>query len=134
MSRPSKVMLSSTGQIIKRHFSTHKDIKFGIDGRAAMAKGIDILANAVAVTLGPKGRNVIIEQPYGAPKITKDGVTVAKAITLRDKFENLGAKLVQRCGQQDQRDGWRWHHNGDRSRPCNLFRGSKVYVLWCQSV
>ncbi|KAJ3074572.1 chaperonin, partial [Quaeritorhiza haematococci] len=79
----------------RRYFGNHKDIKFGQDGRAGLAKGIDVLANAVAVTLGPKGRNVIIEQSYGAPKITKDGVTVAKSIVLEDKFENLGARLVQ---------------------------------------
>ncbi|KAJ3053368.1 chaperonin [Rhizophlyctis rosea] len=78
-----------------RHYSGHKEIAFGQDGRAALAKGVDILAKAVAVTLGPKGRNVLIEQPYGSPKITKDGVTVAKSITLEDKFENLGARLVQ---------------------------------------
>ncbi|CEL61194.1 Heat shock protein 60, mitochondrial OS=Paracoccidioides brasiliensis (strain ATCC MYA-826 / Pb01) GN=HSP60 PE=1 SV=1 [Rhizoctonia solani AG-1 IB] len=73
----------------------HKEVKFSNEGRAAMLKGVDILAKAVSVTLGPKGRNVIIEQPYGGPKITKDGVTVAKSITLKDKFENLGARLVQ---------------------------------------
>ncbi|KAJ3043235.1 chaperonin [Rhizophlyctis rosea] len=78
-----------------RNYSGHKEIAFGQDGRAALAKGVDILAKAVAVTLGPKGRNVLIEQPYGSPKITKDGVTVAKSITLEDKFENLGARLVQ---------------------------------------
>ena len=77
------------------YYSSVKDIKFGDEGRASMAKGVNILARAVAVTLGPKGRSVIIESSYGAPKITKDGVTVAKAITLADKFENLGAKLVQ---------------------------------------
>jgi len=71
-----------------------KEIRFGDDGRAAMARGVNILAKAVSATLGPKGRNVIIEQSYGAPKITKDGVTVAKSITLADRFENLGAKLV----------------------------------------
>ena len=81
--------------ISRRAFSTHKEVKFGDEGRAAMARGVNILARAVATTLGPKGRTVIIEQSYGAPKITKDGVTVAKAITLLDKFENLGAKLVQ---------------------------------------
>lgn len=59
-----------------------------------MLAGVDILAKAVSVTLGPKGRNVIIEQPFGGPKITKDGVTVAKSITLKDKFENLGARSV----------------------------------------
>jgi chaperonin GroEL len=78
-----------------RPYSTHKEIKFGVDGRAALLKGVDKLADAVAVTLGPRGRNVLIEQTYGSPKITKDGVTVAKSITLEDKFENLGARLVQ---------------------------------------
>ncbi|KAH9267750.1 chaperonin GroL [Batrachochytrium salamandrivorans] len=78
-----------------RFYSSHKEILFGQDGRQRMAKGIDILARAVAVTLGPKGRNVIIEQSYGSPKITKDGVTVAKSISLEDRFENLGATLVQ---------------------------------------
>lgn len=72
-----------------------KDIKFGSDVRALMLEGVDVLANAVAVTMGPKGRNVILEQSWGAPKITKDGVTVAKAIELKDKFQNIGARLVQ---------------------------------------
>ncbi|TIB84766.1 putative heat-shock protein hsp60 [Wallemia mellicola] len=73
----------------------HKDIKFGVDARASMLSGIELLTKAVSSTLGPKGRNVIIEQAFGGPKITKDGVTVAKSITLKDKFENLGARLVQ---------------------------------------
>ncbi|KAG7798449.1 hypothetical protein KL944_004591 [Ogataea haglerorum] len=73
----------------------HKELKFGVEGRAALLKGVETLADAVAVTLGPKGRNVLIEQPFGAPKITKDGVTVAKSVSLEDKFENLGAKLLQ---------------------------------------
>ncbi|KAI9275425.1 hsp60-like protein [Phascolomyces articulosus] len=85
----------STTGVLNRLYSTHKEIKFGVDGRASLLKGVDILAKSVAVTLGPKGRNVLIEQPYGSPKITKDGVTVAKSITLEDKFENLGARLVQ---------------------------------------
>ena len=72
-----------------------KDVKFGDEARARMLAGVDILADAVAVTLGPKGRNVIIEQSWGSPKITKDGVTVAKAVELKCKFQNLGAKLVQ---------------------------------------
>lgn len=72
-----------------------KDIKFGADVRSQMLTGVDVLADAVAVTMGPKGRNVIIEQSWGSPKITKDGVTVAKAIELKDKFQNIGAKLVQ---------------------------------------
>ncbi|VEU23450.1 DEKNAAC104672 [Brettanomyces naardenensis] len=73
----------------------HKELKFGVEGRASLLKGVETLAKAVSVTLGPKGRNVLIEQPFGAPKITKDGVTVAKSISLKDKFENMGAKLLQ---------------------------------------
>jgi chaperonin GroEL len=72
-----------------------KDVKFGDEARAKMLQGVDVLADAVAVTLGPKGRNVIIEQSWGSPKITKDGVTVAKAMELKCKFQNIGAKLVQ---------------------------------------
>lgn len=72
-----------------------KDIKFGADARTLMLQGVDVLADAVAVTMGPKGRNVILEQSWGSPKITKDGVTVAKGIELKCKFQNLGAKLVQ---------------------------------------
>ncbi|KAJ3285685.1 chaperonin [Borealophlyctis nickersoniae] len=86
---------SSSSQKSSVRFYSHKEILFGQEGRAALARGVDVLARAVAVTLGPKGRNVIIEQAYGSPKITKDGVTVAKSITLEDKFENLGARLVQ---------------------------------------
>jgi chaperonin GroEL (HSP60 family) len=67
-----------------------KDVKFGSDARDKMLRGVDILANAVKVTLGPKGRNVVIEKSFGAPRITKDGVTVAKEIELEDKFENMG--------------------------------------------
>ncbi|KAI5818986.1 chaperonin Cpn60/TCP-1 family [Pyronema omphalodes] len=73
----------------------HKELKFGVEGRQALLNGVDTLAKAVTVTLGPKGRNVLIESPYGSPKITKDGVTVAKAVVLKDKFENLGARLLQ---------------------------------------
>ncbi|GCE99011.1 chaperonin [Zygosaccharomyces mellis] len=80
---------------IIRRFYSHKEIRFGVEGRASLLKGVETLADAVSATLGPKGRNVLIEQPFGAPKITKDGVTVAKAITLEDKFENMGAKLLQ---------------------------------------
>ena len=72
-----------------------KDIKFNVEAREAMKKGVDQLANAVKVTLGPKGRNVIIEKKFGAPQITKDGVTVAKEIELADAFENAGAQLVK---------------------------------------
>ncbi len=72
-----------------------KDVRFGADARDRMLRGVDILANAVKVTLGPKGRNVVIEKSFGAPRITKDGVTVAKEIELHDKFENLGAQLIR---------------------------------------
>ena len=69
--------------------------RFGAEVRAEMLKGVNVLADAVAVTMGPKGRNVVIESSWGSPKITKDGVTVAKAIELKDRFQNIGAKLVQ---------------------------------------
>jgi chaperonin GroEL len=72
-----------------------KEVKFSTDARDRLLRGIDILANAVRVTLGPKGRNVVIEKSFGAPRITKDGVTVAKEIELEDKFENLGAQLLR---------------------------------------
>src|SRR6187401_2570904 len=72
-----------------------KDVRFSTDARDKMLRGVDILANAVKVTLGPKGRNVIIDRSYGAPRITKDGVTVAKEIELADKFENMGAQMVR---------------------------------------
>jgi chaperonin GroEL len=72
-----------------------KDVKFSADARERMLRGVDVLANAVKVTLGPKGRNVVIEKSFGAPRITKDGVTVAKEIELKDKFENMGAQMVK---------------------------------------
>ncbi|TWB71838.1 chaperonin GroEL [Nitrospirillum amazonense] len=72
-----------------------KDVKFSADARARLLRGVDILADAVKVTLGPKGRNVVIEKSFGAPRITKDGVTVAKEIELADKFENMGAQMLR---------------------------------------
>src|ERR1700692_181272 len=72
-----------------------KDVKFGADARERLLRGVDILANAVEVTLGPKGRNVVIDKSFGAPRSTKDGVTVAKEIELSDKFENMGAQMVR---------------------------------------
>ncbi len=72
-----------------------KEVKFGQDARERMLRGVDILANAVKVTLGPKGRNVVLEKSFGAPRVTKDGVTVAKEIELEDKFENMGAQMVR---------------------------------------
>src|SRR5665648_803694 len=72
-----------------------KDVRFAADARERMLRGVDVLANAVKITLGPKGRNVIIEKSFGAPRTTKDGVTVAKEIELEDKFENMGAQMVR---------------------------------------
>src|SRR5881409_3183680 len=72
-----------------------KDVRFSGEARERMLRGVDILANAVKVTLGPKGRNVVLDQSFGAPRITKDGVTVAKEIELADKFENMGAQMVR---------------------------------------
>jgi chaperonin GroEL len=72
-----------------------KEVKFSTDARSRMLRGVDILANAVKVTLGPKGRNVVLSKSFGAPRITKDGVSVAKEIELEDKFENMGAQMVR---------------------------------------
>jgi chaperonin GroEL len=77
-----------------------KEVKFSADAREKMLRGVDILANAVKVTLGPKGRNVVIEKSFGAPRTTKDGVTVAKEIELEDKFENMGAQMVREVAQK----------------------------------
>src|SRR5712691_3168797 len=72
-----------------------KEVRFSRDARDRMLRGVEILANAVKVTLGPKGRNVVLDKSFGAPRITKDGVTVAKEIELEDKFENMGAQMVR---------------------------------------
>ena len=77
-----------------------KEIKFGNEARSKMLNGVSILAKTVKVTLGPKGRNVILDKSFGAPKITKDGVSVAKEIELADKFENMGAQLVKEVAQK----------------------------------
>jgi chaperonin GroEL len=77
-----------------------KDVKFSTDARDRMLRGVDTLANAVRVTLGPKGRNVVLDKSFGAPRITKDGVTVAKEIELEDKFENMGAQMVREVAQK----------------------------------
>src|SRR5579859_5466067 len=77
-----------------------KDVKFGADAREKLLRGVDVLADAVRVTLGPKGRNVVIDKSFGAPRTTKDGVTVAKEIELSDKFENMGAQMVREVAQK----------------------------------
>src|SRR5438067_404491 len=82
-----------------------KEVRFAVDARDKMLRGIDILTHAVRVTLGPKGRHVVLDKSFGAPRITKDGVTVAKDIELDDKFENMGAQMVREVPR------------GHRSRP-----------------
>ena len=77
-----------------------KDVIFGDSARARMLRGVNILADAVKVTLGPKGRNVVLEKSFGAPTITKDGVSVAKEIELKDKYENMGAQMVKEVASQ----------------------------------
>lgn len=91
----SKLARPSSVQRSVRTFASAKDIRHGVPARAAILEGWDILADAVAATLGPKGRNVVIEQSFGGPKVTKDGVTVAKAIELEDKVKNCGVKLAK---------------------------------------
>ena len=81
-----------------------KEIKFDIEARDMLKKGVDELANAVKVTLGPKGRNVILDKKFGSPHITKDGVTVAKEIELSDPFQNMGAQLVKEVASKTNDD------------------------------
>jgi chaperonin GroEL len=81
-----------------------KDVKFGLDSRSKLVRGVDVLANAVRTTLGPKGRNVVIQKPFGAPHITKDGVTVAKEIVLKDQLENMGAQMVKEVASRTADD------------------------------
>ena len=79
---------------------TAKEVKFGDSARKRLAAGVNILANAVKTTLGPKGRNVVLDKSFGAPTVTKDGVSVAKEIELKDKFENMGAQMVKEVASQ----------------------------------
>ncbi len=83
-----------------RALSNGRDVRFGSEARNKMLKGVDLLADAVSVTLGPRGRNVVIEKSYGSPKITKDGVTVAKEIEFEDRHMNLGASLVKQVANK----------------------------------
>ena len=80
-----------------------KLVKFGGEAREKMLNGVNVLANAVKVTLGPKGRNVVLDKSFGAPRVTKDGVSVAKEIVLEDKLENMGAQMLREVAKQDQR-------------------------------
>src|ERR1700747_1818402 len=88
-------VIASTQEAGRGNTMAAKEVRFSTEAREKMLRGVDILANAVRVTLGPKGRNVVLEKSFGAPRITKDGVTVAKEIELDDKFENMGAQMVR---------------------------------------
>jgi len=81
-----------------------KDVKFGTDARTLMLDGVNVLANTVKVTLGPKGRNVVLDKAFGGPVITKDGVTVAKEIELEGKFQNMGAQMVKEVASKTNDD------------------------------
>src|SRR6202034_766823 len=123
-----------------------KDVRFSTEARDKMLRGVDILANSVKVTLGPKGRNVLLDKSYGAPRITKDGVTVAKEIELSDRFENMGAQMVREVASRtsDQagdgtttatvlaqaivREGARAVAAG--MNPMDLRRGIEMAVAW----
>ncbi len=94
-----------------------KEVRFSDDARQRMFKGVNILANAVKATLGPKGRNAVLEKSFGAPTVTKDGVSVAKEIELKDKFENMGAQHGQGSRVQHFRRSRRRHHHRDRAGP-----------------
>ena len=78
-----------------------KDVKFGDNARSQMLDGVNVLANAVKVTLGPKGRNVVLDKSFGAPTVTKDGVSVAKEIELENKFENMGAQMLKQVASSE---------------------------------
>ena len=95
---------------------TAKEVKFSDDARSRMVHGVNILANAVKVTLGPKGRNVVLEKSFGAPTVTKDGVSVAKEIELEDKFENMGAQMVRKSPPRPPM----WPETAPPPRPCWL--------------
>ena len=99
-----------------------KQILHGEESRQAILRGVNTLADAVKATLGPKGRNVVIEKKFGSPTITKDGVTVAKEIELKDPMENVGAQLVREVASKTSRCGRRRHHDSDRSGAVDLPR------------
>ena len=97
-----------------------KQLRFDEEARRTILRGVDQLANAVKVTLGPKGRNVVLDKKFGAPTITKDGVTVAKEIELEDPYENMGAQMVKEVASKTSRRGRRRHHHGHRPGPGHL--------------
>ncbi len=103
-----------------------KDVVFGGEARARMVEGVNVLANAVKVTLGPKGRNVVLERSFGAPTVTKDGVSVAKEIELKDKLQNMARPAREGSGLQDQRHRRRRHHDRHRAGPGHRARRLQV--------
>jgi len=123
----TKIVKSTLNKTAKRTFATGKDIKFGTEARTSMLAGVEKLADAVQVTLGPKGRNVVIDQPFGAPKITKDGVTVAKAVEFSDPFENMGAQLVRSVANNTNDQA------GDGTTSATVLARA-LYVESCKSV
>ena len=100
-----------------------KELQFSVDARARLKRGVDALADAVKITLGPKGRNVVIDKKFGSPTITKDGVTVAKEIELSDPVENMGAQMVKEVATKTSRPRRRRHHHRHRAGPGDLPRG-----------
>jgi chaperonin GroEL len=103
-----------------------KEVKFSADARERMMRGVDILANAVKITLGPKGRNVILEKSFGAPRSTKDGVTVAKEIELEDKFENMGAQMLREVASKTNDTAGDGTTTATLLAPGHRTRGAKV--------
>ena len=110
-----------------------KEVKFDVEAREKMLRGVDILANAVKVTLGPKGRNVVIEKSFGAPRITKDGVTVAKEIELEDKFENMGAQMVKEVASQTSDEAGDGTTTATVLAQAILQEGAEVGCCWYES-
>ena len=109
-----------------------KEIKFDIEARESLKRGVDALANAVKVTLGPKGRNVILGKTYGAPHITKDGVSVAKEIELEDPFENMGAQLVKEVASKTNDDAGDRCRAEERHRRCQPHGPQARYRQGCR--
>ena len=110
-----------------------KNIFFGSDARAKMLSGVNKLADAVKVTLGPKGRNVVIDKSFGAPRITKDGVSVAKEIELKDKFENMGAQMVRDVANKTNDFSWRWNNDSNCINSFYCFRRNEISSSWNES-
>ena len=104
-----------------------KEIKYGAKAREKMMKGVDAMADVVMVTFGPNGRNVLINQSWGTPKLTKDGVTVAKEIELEDRFKNMGAQMVKEAASATSDAAGDGYHHGNHSGPGHLSRGRQAH-------